>query len=105
MGQSPLPQGKLPAEILQPLLDSMSTSGLPVSSRIGMDAGIVKIEGENIFSCTLVAYGSNPATGKKLVADLVDKCSKIGKLIVLNPVVLIPVGTSVESIRQVLIEI
>ncbi len=92
-----LPEGKLATDILGPILDSMPTTGLPVTNRIGMDAGIVRIHGEKIFSCSQVAIGREIGTGKQLVSDLAAKTASFGKPIVIDPVVLIPVGTDVEN--------
>jgi hydrogenase maturation factor len=69
-----------------------------------MDAGIVKMDGEHIFSCCLVAYGSDPGTGKRLIADLVKRGSKIGKPLVINPIILIPPGTDEVTISRTLID-
>jgi hydrogenase maturation factor len=100
-----LAEGKLPAEILGPMLDSMPTNGLPVSNRIGMDAGIIKIYGKEIFSCSQSAFGSDPGIGKKLVSDLFRVTKNVGKAVVVNPVVLVPIDTDVETIRRILTEI
>jgi len=104
-GRDKLPVGKLSIDILGPILDSMPTAGLPVSSRIGMDAGIVKINGNKIFSSSQVIVGREAGTAEQLVSDLVKKIANLGKPIVIDPVVLIPVGTSSDIIRRVLLEI
>jgi len=101
-----LPQGKLPVEVLNPILDSMPLHGLPVSNRIGMDAGIVKLDGKNIYSSSLVVTGEKVGVGKKLVADLADRLAQSGsEPVIVNPVVLLPVGTSEDTIKRILLEI
>jgi len=70
-----------------------------------MDAGIVKINGNKIFSSSQVIVGRKAGTAEQLVSDLVKKIANLGKPIVIDPVVLIPVGTSSDIIRRVLLEI
>jgi hypothetical protein len=100
-----LPEGKLTFELLGPMLDSMPTDGLPVSNRVGMDAGIVKMVGKGIFSYSEAAFGSAAGTAEALVANLLRQTTRMGKALVINPVVLIPIGTNVEEIRRVLVDL
>jgi len=100
-----LQEGKLTFELLGPILDSMPTEGLPVSNRVGMDAGIVEMAGKRIFSYSEAAFGSAPGIAEDLVANLLHQTTSMGKTVVINPVVLIPVGMSVEVIRRVLVDI
>jgi len=101
-----LPQGKLPIEVLNPILDSMPLRGLPVSNRIGMDAGIVKLDGKNIYSSSLVVTGQEVEIGRKLVTHLGDRLVQSGsEPVIINPVVLLPLGTSEDTIKHILLEI
>jgi hypothetical protein len=100
-----LPEGKLTFELLGPILDSMPTDGLPVSNRVGMDAGIVQMVGKQIFSYSGATFGSAPGIAEDLVANLILQTTSLGKALVINPIALFPVGTNVEVIRRVLTSI
>jgi len=61
--------------------------------------------GKRIFSYSKAAFGSAPGIAEDLVANLLHQTTSMGKTVVINPVVLIPVGMSVEVIRRVLVDI
>jgi len=71
-----------------------------------MDAGIVKLRGKNIFFSSSVVEGSYPSIGRKLVSDLAKTITRsASRPIVINPVMLFPVGTRAKAIRRLLLEI
>ncbi len=76
-----------------------------MANRIGMDAGILGINSEKVFSYSKIAIGFDLEIGAQLVSDLVNDTASLGKPAIINPVVLFPVGTTGETIKRVLIEI
>ena len=70
-----LPEGKLPLNFLEPIIDSISGNGLLVPKRVGMDAGVVRVDSKNIVFSSGVALGSKASVSKKLVSDLAVKIS------------------------------
>ena len=52
-----LPEGKLPIDVLEPMLESITTGNLIVGPSIGVDVGVAKIRGKYIVS------SSDPITG------------------------------------------
>jgi len=71
-----------------------------------MDAGIVELRGKNIFFTSGVVKGSDPSIGRKLVSDLAKMITQSAtQPMLINPVLLLPVGTRARPIRRLLLEI
>ena len=104
-----LPEGKLPIEALGPMLEEIPTNGLLVKSRMGMDAGIVELEGSEgkVISLSAVLNKDvNPRKTEKLVSDLSSKIVEAGfRPIAINPVLLFPVGTSMPRVRHIVLAV
>jgi hydrogenase maturation factor len=108
-GQNGLGEGKLPIGVLEPILNSIPTKGLPVPNRIGMDAGIVEIkQGRRVTSLTdiLTCSAEEEGAGRRLVSDLAERMRESGaEPVVINPVVLLPVGSSADLVNHLVSEI
>ena len=101
-----LPEGKLPLNFLEPIIDSIPGNGLLVPNRVGMDAGIVRVDSKNIVSTSGVALGSKAGASKKLISDLAKKIEKAGASpALINPVVLLPAGVSEAEVRRIMLGI
>ena len=104
--QSELPEGKLPLNFLEPIIDSIPGRGLLVPTRVGMDAGIVRVNSKKIVFSSAVAQGSRTSISRKLVSDLAKKISQSGATpALINPVVLLPPGTSEAEVRRIMLGI
>ncbi|HXQ91942.1 MAG TPA: AIR synthase related protein [Nitrososphaerales archaeon] len=101
-----LPEGKLPLNFLEPIIDSIPGKGLLVSKRVGMDAGIVRVDSKKIVFSSGVAQGSYTKISNKLISDLVAKIKLSGATpALINPVVLLPLGTRETEVRQIMLGI
>jgi len=101
-----LPEGKLPLNFLEPIIDSIPGNGLLVATRVGMDAGIVRVDSKKIVSTSGVAQGSSTRISKKLISDLAEKIRKSGATpALINPVVLLPDGITESEARKIVLGI
>jgi hydrogenase expression/formation protein HypE len=101
-----LPEGKLPLNLLEPIIDSIPSKGLLVSNRVGMDAGIVRLDSKKIVISSGVAQGSRERISKNLICDLAAKIRQSGATpALINPVVLLPPGTSETEVTRIMLGI
>ena len=99
-------EGKLAIDVMETILDSIPTTGLPVPNRMGMDAAIVRAQSEKIFCFSRVVFGlENQSAFNDVFSNLENRASELGKIIVIDPVVLFPTGTSSQEIGQVVLQI
>lgn len=87
------------------ILESIPTIGLPVPNRMGMDAAIVQVDGEEVFVFSHVEFGFDEDSAENIISSIEKRAAKFGKIIVIDPVVLFPLNTSAETIRQTVLEV
>lgn len=99
-------EGKLSIDVMESILDSIPTTGLSVPNRMGMDAAIVRIDGEKIFCFSEVAFGLDEKdTAERIISEMEKRASEFGKIIVIDPVVLFPPESSVEQIKRIVSQV
>ena len=100
-------EGTLPLKILKPILESIPRGELfAPTNRIGMDAAIIKSQGQYIIivSGSRRGYGKNLAF--KLILELAEKARYAGaRPRLIAPIVLFPKGMPVKEIKHVVSEI
>lgn len=103
-----LPEGKLPVEILEPLLRSFSGSGknLIVSPSIGVDVGVTKTRGKYLVASSDPITGTAKRIGWHAVNVSANDVATSGILPdCLSVVSLFPIGTSEDQISSIIGEI
>ena len=99
-------EGKLAIDVLESILDSIPTTGLPMPNRMGMDAAIVRVDSEKIFCFSKVEFGlGEKGAADDIISEMENRASEFGKIIVIDPVVLFPPGSSIEIIKRVVSEV
>jgi hypothetical protein len=98
-------EGKIANEILGSILDSIPSDGLLVPNRMGMDAGIVRSSGDKTFCFSKVNFGWENNKSESIISEILNSASNLGKIILINPVVLVPPGTQIETIKQIITEL
>jgi hydrogenase maturation factor len=100
-------EGKLPLDVLTPILRSLPRGGLARTiNRVGMDAAVVRSTGKSIVFVT----GSTIGTRRNLASELVMELSKAmrefgAKPSIIDPILLFPKGASIRVVKMVISEI
>jgi hydrogenase expression/formation protein HypE len=105
--KSKLSSGKLPLDVLRPILESIPRGRLvrPVS-RIGMDAAIVRSNGKYLVFVSGSIRGNNGNLASKLILNMIKRVRAVGvKPLIVDPVILFPEGVSINHARRVISEI
>ena len=101
-----LPEGKLPIEVLKPILDSIRSNNLVVPPRIGIDVGISKTHGKYLVSSSDPITGTDTMMGWHAVNVSANDVATSGIMPeVINVVSLFPNKTQVKEINRVMAEI
>jgi hydrogenase expression/formation protein HypE len=101
-----LPTGKLPVEILAPMLKSMPSGNLVVAPEIGIDVGVTRSKGKYIVSSSDPITGAVERIGWHAVNVSANDVATSGIMPdTLNVIALFPEGTSSNGIETVLNEI
>jgi hydrogenase expression/formation protein HypE len=105
--QSKLSSGKLPLDILEPILESMPRGRLVGSvDRIGMDAAIVRSSGKYAVFVSGSIRGNSRNLPSRLILKLSKRMRAAGvKPLIVDPVVLFPKGFSVKDAKRVISEV
>ena len=105
-GIKELTVGKLPIKHMESILESIPCRGLAVQTRMGMDAAITELRGKKLAICSGVAVGQDTAKFAELVSSIAASIRKSGFVPdVINPIVLLPEGTTLDDARQVILEV
>jgi hydrogenase expression/formation protein HypE len=101
-----LAQGKLPIEVLKPMLHSLTAGGLVVAPDIGIDVGITRTKGEFLVSSSDPITGVVDRIGWYAVNVSANDVATSGIMPdTLNVVALFPDGTRERDIRKIMDEI
>lgn len=102
-----LPEGKIPIDILSHVLESVPKGELLVpTTRVGMDAAIVKSEGNYFSIVSGVKRGKYKNQAYRLVIELANLLTQAGsRPRIVCPVILFPKWVSSRDIKNVVSEI
>ena len=101
-----LPQGKLPIEILKPMLRSMNSRGLVVAPNIGIDVGVTRSKGKYLVSSSDPITGAVERIGWHAVNVSANDVATSGIMPdTLNIIALFPEDTRSDAIVKVMDEI
>ncbi len=101
-----LPRGKLPIEVLRPILDSLKGNNLVVPPRIGIDVGISRTHGRYLVSSSDPITGTQTRMGWHAVNVSANDVATSGIMPdIINVVSLFPEGTQPNKIRRLMDEI
>ena len=101
-----LPQGKLPIEVLRPILDSLKGNNLVVTPRIGIDVGISRSHGRYLVSSSDPITGTDTRMGWHAVNVSANDVATSGIMPdIVNVVSLFPDGTQPSRISRLMGEI
>ncbi len=101
-----LPEGKLPIDVLKPMLDSIPKGSLVVPPSIGVDIGVTRSKGKYIVSSSDPITGAEKRLGWHAVNVSANDVATSGIMPDnLNVVGLFPRNTPVEKIRSLMNEI
>ncbi len=105
--QSKLSGGKLPLNVLGPILESIPKGKLVRQiDRVGMDAAIVRANGKYVVLVSGSIRGNKKNLAPDLIAKLSERMRRAGvKPLMIDPVILFPKGVSVMEAKRVISEI
>jgi hydrogenase expression/formation protein HypE len=101
-----LPPGKLPIEVLRPLLHSIRPASLVVPPEVGVDVGITRTNGKYLVSSSDPITGTSTRMGWHAVNVSANDIATSGIMPnTINVVSLFPEGTSAKDIKHLMDEI
>lgn len=105
-GSSILPEGKLPIEVLTPILESIPRGSLVIPPGIGVDVGVSKSHGKYIVTSSDPITGTEKRMGWHAVNVSANDVATSGIMPdTLNVVGLFPKTTTVKAIKNLMTEI